>query len=132
MEFRVVMLGLHHDTLETAGGGRGFHGLRQGSERIHARADRTNVEQSVAQQVKQPLAGVSRVHELANDPPVVSSAEPQGEIDISGVCWWSEQRQSYDTPSVIRTRSPSYSPKSPPSLLRSPLPTSRRASPGRS
>ena len=71
------MLGLHHDTLETAGGGRGFHGLRQGSERIHARADRTNVEQSVAQQVKQPLVGVSPVHELANDPPVVSSAEPQ-------------------------------------------------------
>ena len=59
------------DTLETAGSGRGFHGLRQGR-------DRTNVEQSVAQQVKQPLVGVSPVHELANDLPVVSSAEPQG------------------------------------------------------
>ena len=131
MEFRPSGYARASSRYMTAGGGRGFHGLRQGSERIHARADRTNVEQSVAQQVKQPLVGVSPVHELANDPPVVSSAEPQGEIDISGVCWWSEQRQSYDTPSVIRTRSPSYSPKSPPSFLRSPLPTSRRASPGR-
>src|SRR6516164_6065937 len=60
---------------------------------------------------------------------------PSREIDISGVSWWSEQRPSCDTPGVIRTSipgSPSYSPESPPSLLRSPLPTRRRASPGRS